>query len=94
MIKRIKTDVVKETWDTKTITNPREGMHYEVIRTMNETNCTITLRITSLADPTQVVEASSTYSGSCWNDKLILIWHNTNLAGQFSNIEWSTGGAQ
>ena len=94
MIKRIKTDVVKETWDTKTITNPREGMHYEVIRTMNETNCTITLRITSLADPTQVIEASSTYSGSCWNDKLILIWHNTNLAGQFSNIEWSTGGAQ
>ena len=54
----------------------------------------ITLRITSLADPTQVIEASSTYSGSCWNDKLILIWHNTNLAGQFSNIEWSTGGAQ
>ena len=94
MIKRIKTDTTGETWNRTTITSPREGMHYEVIRTINDTNCTITLRITSLVDPTQVVEQTTTYSGKCWNDKMLLIWHNTNLKGQFSNIEWSTGGVQ
>jgi hypothetical protein len=94
IIKRIKTDTTGETWNTKNITNPREGMHYEVIRTINETNCTITLRITSLVDSTQVVEQTTTYSGKCWNDKMLLIWHNTNLKGQFSNITWSTGGAK
>lgn len=76
-------------WDSKTITNPREGAKYEVTRTVGDNSSTFTLRVTSLADPTQVVERTFEYSGKCWNDKLILIWHNTSLAGQYSNIKYS-----
>ena len=89
MLKGILTEPAGEIWNTTTITNPRAGMHYEVIRTVGETNSTFELRIVSLADPTQVVEFTVAYSGQAWNDKLILIWHNTNLAGQFSNIKLS-----
>lgn len=93
MLKAITTEVTGEIWNTETITNSRAGMHYKVTRIVNETDgkCYFDLVITSLADPTQVVEFQDlAYSGTGWNDKLILIWHNTNIAGQFSNIKWST----
>ena len=77
-------------WDNGTITNPRAGAKYEVIRTVGDTSSTFVLKVTSLDDPTQVVERTFEYSGKAWNDKLILIWHNTNLTGQFSNIKLET----
>jgi len=93
MLKGVTTEVTGEIWNTDVITNPRAGMHYEVTRVVNETDgkCYFDLVITSLVDSTQVVEFRNLpYSGTNWNNRLILIWHNTNLAGQFSNIKWST----
>jgi hypothetical protein len=100
MIKRIKTEETGETWNRTTITNPRAGAHYKVSRRIDAAagKCYFDLTITSLADPTQVVQwLNVPYSGTCYNDRLILIWHNTNLTGQYSHIKWSCtyeGGAQ
>jgi len=93
MIKRIKTEVTGENWTTNVISNPRAGMHYKVARRVDTAagKCYFDLIITSLADSSQVVQQLNVpYSGTCWNDKLILIWHNTNQAGEFSNVTWST----
>lgn len=93
MIKRIKTEVTGENWTKNVILNPRAGMHYKVARRVDTAagKCYFDLVITSLVDSSKVVQQLNVpYSGTCWNDKLILIWHNTNQAGEFSNVTWST----
>ena len=78
---------MQETWNTN-ITDYSEGCHYKLTRVLGESNSKFIMEVYSIADPSQKVTVEKTYSSDYWNDQLVLLWHNTNVAGEYSNISW------
>ena len=82
-------------------TDATAGSRFTISRKIHEDYAEITLTVTSLTDPTKTftrtinvgatadksTDGTTAFEG--WNRVVILQWHNTRVAGQYSNITWS-----
>ena len=82
-------------------TDATAGSRFTISRKIREDYAEITLTVTSLTDPTKTftrtinigatadksTDGTTAFEG--WNRVVILQWHNTRVAGQYSNITWS-----
>ena len=82
-------------------TDATAGSRFTISRKIHEDYAEITLTVTSLTDPTKTftrtinigatadksTDGTTAFEG--WNRVVILQWHNTCVAGQYSNITWS-----
>ena len=82
-------------------TDATAGSRFTISRKIHEDYAEITLTVTSLTDPTKTftrtinigatadksTDGTTAFEG--WNRVVVLQWHNTRVAGQYSNITWS-----
>ncbi len=86
-------------------TDATAGSRFTISRKIYDDYAEITLTATSLTDPTKTftrtIKLGSTADKSTdgttafegWNRVVILQWHNTRVAGEYSNISWTSGSA-
>ena len=78
-----------------------DGCRFTISRKICDGYAEITMTATSLNDPSvsvtrtvQIGETADKTTGGHlayedWNDPVVVMWHNTNVAGEYSNITWS-----
>ena len=66
-----------------------QGARFTITRRVMSDHAEYTMTATSIADPSQTYTRTIQWSGDRWNETVLMLWHNTNVAGQYSNIEWS-----
>lgn len=80
-----------------------EGVRFTVSRRMCETYAEYTMTAQSLKNPaqreTRIVQWNDGESvkkdehgvsyGARWNEPVLFVWHNENIAGEYANITWS-----
>ena len=86
-------------------TDATAGSRFTISRKIYDDYAEITLTATSLTDPTKTftrtIKLGSTADKSTdgttafegWNRTVVLQWHNTGVAGEYSNISWTSGSA-
>ena len=79
---------MSETWNSETITDYSKGCHYKLTRILRANDTLFRMEVNSIAKPEQKITLEKTYSSNYWNDQLLLLWHNMNVAGEYSNISW------
>ena len=86
-------------------TDATAGSRFTISRKIREDYAEITLTATSLTDPTKTftrtinigatadksTDGTTAFEG--WNRVVILQWHNTRVAGEYSNISWTSDSA-
>lgn len=86
-------------------TDATAGSRFTISRKIREDYAEITLTATSLTDPTKTftrtinigatadksTDGTTAFEG--WNEPVILQWHNTRVAGEYSNISWTSDSA-
>ncbi|HJB93884.1 MAG TPA: hypothetical protein H9708_08060 [Candidatus Borkfalkia stercoripullorum] len=66
-----------------------QGTKYTLTRTLSDTAATYTMTVTSVANPEQTHSRTFVYEKSDWNEPVLFLWHNTFVAGSYSQITWS-----
>lgn len=86
-------------------TDATDGSRFTISRKIYDDYAEITLTVTSLTDSsktfTRTIKLGSTADKSTdnstvfagWNRTVVLQWHNTGVAGEYSNISWTSGSA-
>ncbi len=86
-------------------TDATAGSRFTISRKIYDDHAEITLTATSLTDPTKTftrtinigatadksTDGTTAFEG--WNRVVILQWHNTRVAGEYSNISWTSDSA-
>jgi hypothetical protein len=76
-------EVSTDDWDMS------EGIRYTFSRVVNDDHSILTMTAVSVADSTQSCTRTVTWDAPSWNTPWVMVWHNTAVAGQYSNITWS-----
>ena len=66
-----------------------QGTKYTLTRVLSDTAATYTMTVTSVANPEQTHSRKFVYEKSDWNEPVLFLWHNTFVAGEYSQITWS-----
>ena len=66
-----------------------KGARFTITRQIKDGYAEYTMTATSIADPTQTYTRVIQWNGDRWDETVLMLWHNTGVAGEYSNIKWS-----
>lgn len=65
-----------------------QGVTFKITRRVESDKAVITMTITSVGTPTQTYTDSFDCTATGWNKPILMSWHNTLHAGEYSNVKW------
>mgnify|MGYP002521182114 CR=1 FL=1 len=65
-----------------------QGVKFKLVRRVWSNKTVFTMTITSVANPSQTYTDTYHCTQNGWDGALLLSWHNTLHAGEYSNVKW------
>ena len=65
-----------------------KGAKFTISRVLKENCAEYTMTATSINTPSQTYTRTFEWAGEKWNEPVIMLWHNTRVSGEFSNITY------